>query len=410
MIEAVTIAGFRGFGEPLTIPLSGFSLLVGDNASGKTSVLEALQIYRWRGHPHFLWQTGLTRGLPLTPPPSHLDGWRPFFHSSERVTRLAFSIRIQETSLASLPQIGPQGIEVEVVNDLPIQPDTSVNPPRPSNAPFPFVSTLAFSHPTGLRVWATDTDGRRTDREALFTAGYQNAGFVVQGQQAVLPPIDLVSPRTLDSPTLAQVWSDLDRRGRTAEALGLLRSVLPELNDLRVLTLNNMPRLYAVPQVAGASRIPVELLGEGMSRIIEIVLKLAQRVNGLLLVDEIDFGIHFSRLGRFFEIVLQAAKEANCQLIATTHSQEALSAAVEAAHAADATTNADSLISHPAGAGAASASSHRFSVVQIQREASGRARAIPIDLEHASAALDFGVELRGGATEQHDGQVLERSE
>jgi AAA15 family ATPase/GTPase len=47
---------------------------------------------------------------------------------------------------------------------------------------------------------------------------------------------------------------------------------------------------------------------------------------GVLLVDEIETGIHVSALGRVFAWLTKAARELRVQIIATTHSLEAVDA------------------------------------------------------------------------------------
>ena len=49
-----------------------------------------------------------------------------------------------------------------------------------------------------------------------------------------------------------------------------------------------------------------------------------------LMVDEIDTGIHYSKMKEFWKIILLASKENNVQLFATTHSKECLQDYVEA--------------------------------------------------------------------------------
>ena len=44
----------------------------------------------------------------------------------------------------------------------------------------------------------------------------------------------------------------------------------------------------------------------------------------LLLIDEIDSGIHFSRFKKFWEIIIAISMKDNTQIIATTHNLECI--------------------------------------------------------------------------------------
>jgi AAA15 family ATPase/GTPase len=46
--------------------------------------------------------------------------------------------------------------------------------------------------------------------------------------------------------------------------------------------------------------------------------------NGYLFVDEIDNGVHYTMLDKFWEVILQTSKKLNVQLFCVTHSKEAI--------------------------------------------------------------------------------------
>lgn len=70
-------------------------------------------------------------------------------------------------------------------------------------------------------------------------------------------------------------------------------------------------------------------MGDGVNRLLSIILAIATTKNGIVLIDEIDSGIHYSAMTNVWEGITMAAREFNCQVIATTHSYECLQAATE---------------------------------------------------------------------------------
>ena len=52
--------------------------------------------------------------------------------------------------------------------------------------------------------------------------------------------------------------------------------------------------------------------------------------DGVLLIDEIETAIHFSALGKVYKWLVESCERLNVQLIATTHSLEALDAILTA--------------------------------------------------------------------------------
>ena len=83
--------------------------------------------------------------------------------------------------------------------------------------------------------------------------------------------------------------------------------------------------------VAG-QRIPIGSMGEGIWRLLGIALALAEARGGVLLVDEIDAGLHYSVLVDMWRLVFETARSLDVQVFATTHSRdcyEALAAIAE---------------------------------------------------------------------------------
>ena len=59
-----------------------------------------------------------------------------------------------------------------------------------------------------------------------------------------------------------------------------------------------------------------------MRRLLALSLSLIRAESGVLLVDEIDTGLHYSVMGQMWHLVTEAARRANVQVFATTHSHD----------------------------------------------------------------------------------------
>lgn len=72
--------------------------------------------------------------------------------------------------------------------------------------------------------------------------------------------------------------------------------------------------------------MPIKTMGDGMNRLFGLGLALACAKDGMLLVDEIENGIHWSVLPEVWRFVVKVAKRLNVQVFATTHSNDCLKA------------------------------------------------------------------------------------
>jgi len=64
--------------------------------------------------------------------------------------------------------------------------------------------------------------------------------------------------------------------------------------------------------------------GDGLKTYIFILCSIFACTDGQLFIDEIDNGIHYTKLDRLWEIILRISKEQTVQVFATTHSKECI--------------------------------------------------------------------------------------
>lgn len=75
--------------------------------------------------------------------------------------------------------------------------------------------------------------------------------------------------------------------------------------------------------------LPMNIMGDGMRRILTLLTVLLETKNGILLIDEIENGLHYTSINVAWKAIIAACKEYNVQLIATTHSYECIEALVD---------------------------------------------------------------------------------
>ena len=71
-------------------------------------------------------------------------------------------------------------------------------------------------------------------------------------------------------------------------------------------------------------------MGEGLRSWLSLLLALEDGANGVVLVDEIENGLHYSVHARIWQAIAQTARELDCQVFVTTHSYEFVRHAHEA--------------------------------------------------------------------------------
>lgn len=71
-------------------------------------------------------------------------------------------------------------------------------------------------------------------------------------------------------------------------------------------------------------KLPLRMVGDGMRRYLNIVASSANPMNNIILIDEIDNGLHYSAYRKIWEAIFMLAVSSNKQIFVTTHSKETL--------------------------------------------------------------------------------------
>lgn len=122
-------------------------------------------------------------------------------------------------------------------------------------------------------------------------------------------------------------YSNLVRVGRDHDLLLALQVIEPRLQGLVVLTDGGVPRLWV--ELRGGTLLPIENMGDGVGRELLILTTIAASRDGVVLIDEVENGIHHVALRQFWSSIAAFADTVNCQVFATTHSRECIEAAFE---------------------------------------------------------------------------------
>lgn len=102
------------------------------------------------------------------------------------------------------------------------------------------------------------------------------------------------------------------------EFLNLIRNIDPKINSLEK-TDKGILIDYGFKKP-----IPIEALGRGMIKIITIMAAIFNTKKGVVLIDELENGMHYELLDLFWKAIFKTASNFNVQIIATTHSYDCI--------------------------------------------------------------------------------------
>ena len=117
--------------------------------------------------------------------------------------------------------------------------------------------------------------------------------------------------------------------GRDEELVRVLRSADQRVRRISAYSAFGSTMLRA--DIGAGRLVPLAFMGQGFSRLLSMVLAVMNCRNGCVLIDELENGLYSASQKPVWRGLTEAARVANVQIFATTHSRECVAAAHAAA-------------------------------------------------------------------------------
>ena len=321
MLQTLAIRGFRGFESYRLTNLARVNLVVGKNNSGKTSVLEAIELLVSGGNPIVFYESLQRRGEIGTQYARRvrervMDVSHVFFgHTCAPSARFDLSSDDGKHALSvrilSLEEVGEEaeGWDPRVKQRLQralFDPEEDVTPM--------FGMSIDGGAPERHFVLPVMEDG---------SIGFERyPRFVRNGSSGT--PVHFLTLDSFDPASMGGMWDTVLAESREAEIVADMRLLEPNLDSIHFLTSAGFGRGILVGLRNGGRRLPIGTYGDGMRRLLALRLSFVGTTNGFLLVDEIDTGLHWTVMEEMWQFVVEVARRLNVQVFATTHSYDCI--------------------------------------------------------------------------------------
>jgi predicted ATPase len=298
ILSQLKIDSFRGMSGVSLERLAPVSLVVGANNAGKSSVLEASALLLRPFDPTQWVQVARQRDIDM----GLVDGLWSLFPSDVSLQvddgpKQTKPLRVEGTIGGSPRKLTASGLaslnfDTEETEDLTLRVEARV-----VEVGNPKLHTMEF----------------RRESPAQFGVG------ITFYRCFTVTPATHRSTRQL-----VEHLSKAIDEGKKDLAVDLLRLFDPKIQGLDVSASRGRDGVRVTHESRGV--VDLASFGDGMRRSAALALALVRSHGGMLLVDEIEAGIHPRILSAVLSKLIQAAEKAEVQILATTHSLEAIDA------------------------------------------------------------------------------------
>jgi hypothetical protein len=315
MITDVLIKNFKCF-ENLSIPqLQRVTLIGGRNNVGKTALLEALFLFLDRRSANMVVRQYGWRGIEgVRGDPQAMFGliFRGLNLESEILVSATLNDVQEDAHFKFNPDYVPQS-----------GPATTTPPP----------SQQISTDDSPISTFALDISYNRHDaskqQTSHLTIDPERGQLVlkIDYSDSILPKAIFLAAKKHTAPKETSEWfSDFVKESREFEIVDFLRIIEPRLEALKVV--REGPGTFIHGKLKNLARtLDIHLMGEGMEKLLNIALAIAQAPGGWVFVDEFENGLHYSHLPMLWSAISQMLAKYDCQLFTTTHSHECIHAA-----------------------------------------------------------------------------------
>lgn len=302
----IEIRNFRGIDNLKIDDLSRVNIFLGQNNSGKSSILEAIHLLTGMSNPD------MPQNLNRIRTRNYYTSFKDIFYlfhnmnvkvapeffakqmdDDERMLRLNMIYMFDEQELSS---------QTSQMNGMPPVSETKT-----------FLNTLEMNFETHAKNTVNKYQSSITIKPDGVVSSKKIAGGYLEKYETVLLTADLWGIN------LAAALSESFKRKQK-------EAILKRLNlfDVRIKDVDILQDDVYIDLEDMQEKLPLRITGDGMRRYLNIVAASANPINNIILIDEIDNGLHYSAYKSLWEAIFALAKETNKQVFITTHSKETL--------------------------------------------------------------------------------------
>ena len=298
----IEIKNFRGIDHLKIDDFSRVNVLVGQNNSGKSTVLEAIAMLMSMSNPD---APQMINAVRARKPFSNFIDIKYFFRNMDVATPPEVT-SVQTDGSSRHLKMGLSYVFDELA-------DAKNEPVQQTGAVY-YVNTLEMNFDVTNGAGTHNYKSWLRVNPQGLVVNRKSADDYMEKSRAWLIPSDLMTN------SLASDLTELFRRNKKDNVLALLKLFDERITGIEILTDDVYIGFDGMTEM-----LPTRVTGDGLRRYLNIVASAANPLTDMILIDEIDNGLHYSVYKKLWQAIFALSVAGDKQIFVTTHSKETLS-------------------------------------------------------------------------------------
>ncbi|MDI9241307.1 AAA family ATPase [Fusibacillus kribbianus] len=312
-IKSIEINQFRGIQKLTVSGFSNINLIAGDNNSGKTTFLEAIQLLFVKSQLSSI-KNVINQRTVINPNSSFYTSFIKMFNIEQNKEQL--EIDIYANSSNGPLEFELSGCERTVSGEDALQLSTLSARQKTQYKRSPAIIPETAKIFTGSII--TQTEKKTVEKEIRCTSLDNGIpGTIVKREVHYIPSFGHLRYDLLRNIVENQEYKKL--------VIDILRQFDDSIEDICYTKADDGTYLESIITKNNVI-LPFSVYGDGIKKILYILNKLFDATDSLLLIDEIETGLHKKYFDILFPVVFALARKLNVQVFIATHSIEAIEA------------------------------------------------------------------------------------
>lgn len=305
ILQNILIKNFRGFDYLKIDKFNQINLLIGKNNSGKSSLLEAIFLLIGMSNPILPDNINRLRGLNI----KTADDFKFLFHKLRLTNKPEFECSFSDTSSRKL-----------VLNPIYKQNTKDAGTPLIDGEELVMDASTASPSMTGLELEFSlkqRHNQKKTYRSSIMFKLPEIIRKPSNNYKEELHAV-YITGNSSEANALTR-YSDIVKRKKGEIVLSAIQKIDPKIESIHPLPDGLFFSYEDIDEL-----IPSNIAGDGVRKYLNIVTTIAEKKNSIVLIDEIENGLHYSAHKSLWESIINISNEFNVQLFITSHSIETL--------------------------------------------------------------------------------------